>query len=356
MKRILTLVLALAMVLSLAACGGSKEAAEGEESSAAEVPADYDPTQGDKITIKVGTPHYEQSVGYRSLVAMGEWLEEKTAGRVTVEVLGGGVLGNASNMMDMLYNNDIQMDVINPSVVEKQVPALCLLQRYYAFDDLDHVHRFFEGEGGQMIYDAWNDIGLQGMGLFSLGFRELYNSKRPIKTMDDLKGLSIRGYSTIQIATWKSVGVDAVSIDWNELFVSLQQKLIDGEEGAIVNFEDFSFYEVQPYFTLTDHVFGCDIPVCSMDWLDSLSAGDRALIEEACEYASQYHKEHYIPENEALLKKFSEEYGVEVDELDPEVKAQMAETMGEASAKLVIEIVGQEKYDEFMALVDAARA
>ncbi len=350
-KKILSLVLTLAMVLSLTACGGKEEkpATDGEK------PAESAATEGEEMTIKIATVHYDGSVGVRCLEAAKEFLETETDGRIKVEIYSGGVLGDWTAALDMLYNNDIQIDVLNPVSFEKQVPELALLNQYYAFDDLDHLHKFFEGEGGDFIFNSFETIGLKGLSLLSLGFRELYNSKHPIETMDDLKGLSIRGYSTIQTAAWRAVGVDTVSIDWNELFVSLQQKLIDGEEGAIVNFEDYSFYEVQPYFTMTDHVMGCDMAVCNLEWYESLSEADRALIDEAADIISTYHKEHYIPENEALLEKFANEYGVQVNELDPAVKAEMAEKMSAATEKEIVQLTGQETFDHYMELVDAAR-
>ena len=350
-KKILSLVLSLAMVLSMSACGSKGTTGDSSNSGDDSTPA----ASGEEMTIKVGTVHYEGSVGMRALEAMKDYLETNSDGRIKVELYPGGVLGNNAAMLEMLEENDIQMDVVNPVGFETQIPTMALLNNYYAFDDLDHLHRFMEGEGGQFIMDAWSQIGFHGLAWLSLGFRELYNGTRPITSMADLNGLSIRGYSTIQIATWKSVGVDPVSVDWNELFVSLQQKLIDGEEGAIANYQDYSFYEVAKYFTYTDHVMGTDMIICTEDWLDSLSEEDRTLVEDACQAAYEYHRDHYIPENEALMEKLVAEAGVQVNELDPAVKAEMAEKMSAASAAEIVKVTGQELEDQFLELVDKAR-
>lgn len=347
-KKILALVMSLAMVLSMAACGGSDTASTDDGGSSAE-------SSGEPMTIKVGTVNYEGSVQVRALEVFKDTIEEASDGRITVEIYAGSVLGNNEVMLDMLYNNDIQIDVVNPVAFETQVPEMSLLNNYYTFDSLEHVHNFFEGEGGDFIFNAYNSIGLQGLCIFSLGFRELYNSAHPIESFEDLSGVSIRGYSTIQIAAWQAVGVDPVSVDWNELFVSMQQKLIDGEEGAICNFEDYSFYEVQPYFTVTDHVFSTDMALASQEWLESLSEEDRALVDEAIQAAYEYHRDNYIAENEALLEKFASEYGTEVTYASDEMKQQMKDAMQPVTSEMIIELVGQETYDEYMALVDAAR-
>ena len=162
-KKIMTLVLALAMVLSMAACGGesSDSADSGDSGEAA--------SSGEPMTIKVGTVNYDGSVQVRALEAFKDTIEEASDGRITVEIYSGSVLGNNEVMLDMLYNNDIQIDVVNPVAFETQVPEMSLLNNYYTFDSLEHVHNFFEGEGGDFIFDAYNSIGLQGLCIFSLG-------------------------------------------------------------------------------------------------------------------------------------------------------------------------------------------
>ena len=229
MKKFFALITALTMVFSMAACSSESD----------DTGSNAGTSGGEPMTIKIGTVNYEGSVQVRALEVFKDTIEKASNGRITVEIYAGSVLGNNEVMLDMLYNNDIQIDIVNPVAFETQVPEMSLLNNYYTFDSLDHVHNFFEGEGGDFIFDAYNSIGLQGLCIFSLGFRELYNSAHAVESFADLNGLSIRGYSTIQIAAWQSVGVDPVSVDWNELFVSMQQKLIDGEEGAICNFEDY---------------------------------------------------------------------------------------------------------------------
>ena len=345
MKKFFALITALTMVFSMAACSSESD----------DTGSNAGTSGGKPMTIKIGTVNYEGSVQVRALEVFKDTIEKASNGRITVEIYAGSVLGNNEVMLDMLYNNDIQIDIVNPVAFETQVPEMSLLNNYYTFDSLDHVHNFFEGEGGDFIFDAYNSIGLQGLCIFSLGFRELYNSAHAVESFADLNGLSIRGYSTIQIAAWQSVGVDPVSVDWNELFVSMQQKLIDGEEGAICNFEDYSFYEVQPYFAMTDHVFSTDMAIASQEWLESLSEEDRALVDEAIQAAYEYHRDNYIPENEALLEKFASEYGTQITYPDDAMKQQMKEAMQPVTSEMIIELVGQETYDEYMSLVDNAR-
>lgn len=254
-------------------------------------------------------------------------LDEIFSFQMTSEGTGkGGVLQHGYDLTD---DNQKLWDEVN--VIEENNTAVALPVGYHTTVALP----------GTVAYLLW---GLAGdTKKYKVQFDERYSW---------LEGCL---YSTIQIATWKSVGVDPVSVDWNELFVSLQQKLIDGEEGAIANYKDYSFYEVAKYFTYTDHVMGTDMIICTESWLNSLDEADRTLVEEACKAAYEYHRDHYISEDEVLLEQLVKENGVEVIELDPAVKAELAEKMSAASAAEIVKVTGQELEDQFLKLVDAAR-
>ena len=340
MKKILCLAMALVMSLSLVACGGG----EGGEASG-----------DDEIVIKLATNLTEESVTGQALVKFADDIAAKSEGRITCKLYPNSVLGSNNAVMEMVVEGDVQMMTINPVTYETQVPTLATLDQYYMFDDLDHAHRFFEGEGGQMIFDSLQAIGMQGMEMYALGMRELTNNKRPVATIDDMKGLTIRGYSPIQIAAWQAAGVTPTATDWNELFVSMQQGLLDGQEAALSTISDFSFYEVQKQLTMTDHVFTCDMLIASSEWLNSLSEEDRALVEETLEESYQWHKEAYRPALDALLDTFVNEYGVTVTELDEASKAELAEKMAAASKEEILKVCDQEIYDTVHGYVEAAR-
>lgn len=347
-KKVVCLVLALAMTLALTACGSSNStpASAGGSTSAA---------KGEPMALKISTVLTEASVSGQALQKFADDLSTKTDGRITCDVYYNGVLGTTDAVEDMMYDGDVQIMTMNPVSYETQVVELATLDQYYMFDDLAHAHRFLEGEGGKYLNNAYNKIGMQGLATFGLGFRELSNNKKEIKTIDDMKGMTLRGYSPIQIAAWQSIGTTPTSVDWNELFVSMQQGLLDGQEAALSTINDFSFYEVQKYITLTDHVFTCDMVLASQKWLEGLSAEDRAIIEETMNEAYEWQKETYQAGLATLEDKFVKEYGMTITKLDDSVKAEMAEKMSAASKAEIIKVCGQEIYDTVQGYVEAAR-
>ena len=194
------------------------------------------------------------------------------------------------------------------------------------------------------MLDAYQQMDLQGMGFFPTGFRQFTNNKRPIETVEDLQGLKIRGYSPVQIAAWEALGLNLTAVNWNELFTSMQQSLVDGQESALSSIYEQKFYEVQDYISLTSHLISSDILVCNQAWFDSLSPEDQELITEAVENAVQYHRETLVEQEEAYVQSF-EEYGCQVNEVSQETRDEMKKIVDEVVNPTIVEMAGQETFD-----------
>ena len=345
MKKWFALLLVLIMLVSTSACGNS----------AAPATAGAEPT-AEKVVIKIATViSGESSPTIQALNMLKENIEAKSEGRIEVQLFPGGQLGTANETLDQCRNGDIQMITSNPLTLNTTITELATLDQYFLFDDAQHAYRFFDGEGGQFLLDAYQSMGLQGLGYFPLGFREMTNSKRPINTLEDLKGLKIRGYNPVQIAVWEAVGCNLSSVAWNELFSALQQNLIDGQEGAITSFSEARFYEVQKYVSMTNHLFSTDVLVANQAFMNGLSEDDRKLIEDELDVAFEWQQAQVLTLMEELVESLSADYGVEFNEVPAETIAQMKEIMGPISAKSIIEISGQETYDKVMAWVEDVR-
>ena len=356
-KRILAMVLVVAMTL-VAFAGCSKPAEKEEpttpattEEKEAEAPAeDVDP-----VTIKISTVLTESSPGYRSLAAFKDEVNATSEGKIEVMLFGNGQLGGAADGVEQIRTNDIQMLTLNPMGLNTTVPVLATLDNYFMFDDMDHAYRFFDGEGGQIIMDSFQSQGMQGLGILPIGFRQLTNNKRPVTTVADMNGLKLRGYNPVQIAAWESVGCNLSAVAWGELFTSLQQNLIDGQEGALTSFAEQRFYEVQDYVTITNHVFSTDVLVVGLEFYQGLSEENKAIIDAAL--ANMFAENHatVVEETNALMSSLTTDHGTQFSEVSPEVKAELREKMSAVTEAAIIEICGQETFDQIKALVDAAK-
>ena len=330
MKKLLSLVLATMMALSLVACGGSGD--------------DGDSSGDDTIKVKVGTVMSENAPGSQALMKMRDDLAEQSGGRIEVIIYFGGQLGGELEMIEQARSGDIQMATSNHMNISNTIKPLTALESYFLFDDYDHAFAFQDSEGGQAMLDAYNEMGLQGLGYFPTGFRHFTNNKKALESVEDFKGIKIRGYSEVQIDAWEAVGVVLSAVAWNELFTSMQQSLIDGQESAISSIYEQKFYEVQQYITMTSHLLSSDILVCNQQWMDSLAAEDSAMIQKAIDDAVTYHRENIIQIEADCIATF-EEAGVNIGYLTDEVRAELSATINEAVNPTIIKLAGQETFD-----------
>lgn len=352
-RKILALLLVMALAVTMTACGGNEAQVE-DSGNGSETEASG--TEAEEVTIRIATViSGEESPTIQALRQFKENVEAASDGRIEVQLFTGGQLGNAVETLDQARSGDIEMVTSNPLTINTTITDLAALDQYFLFDDYDHAFRFLEGEGGQMMLDAYQQMGLQGVAYFPLGFRQFTNSVRPIETVEDLEGLRIRGYNPIQIAAWEAVGCNLSSVDWGELFTAMQQNLIDGQEGAITSFYEARFYEVQEYVSLTNHIFSTDILVASEEFMNSLSDADRELIENELENVVAWHWEEVVTSTESLIDMLADEYGTQFNEVPEETIEELREIMGAVTQERIAEISGQEILDTIIEYAEETR-
>lgn len=354
-KRIISILLASAVLVSAVGCGkssstlteggnGTTESANLKTSETEKDTKSLAASEGEAITIKIGTTVSENNPIGKALYQFKDTLAEATDGRINVEVYLSSQLGDETEMLTQARQNDIQMYVSNPTKTSGTIKAHAALEGFFMFDNWDHAMRFLDSEAGDAMLDAYNTMDLQGLAYFCSGFRQFTNSKRPLETIEDFKGLKIRGYSETQIAAWEAVGCNASSITWNELFSALQQKLIDGQESAIVSVCDAKLNEVQPYLTLTEHQLSIDALVVNKSFYDGLSEADQQLIADAAKECAVGQRED-VAKTESETLKAMEDQGMQINELSAETKADLREAIGKVVNPVIIANAGQDNFD-----------
>ncbi len=352
MKKTLLLLVTLALMITLTACGGGGEEQQAAGNAGA---GSDDPTQGEEITIKIATVTSETAPACMALFELEKNLEEVTAGRIQVEVFPSGQLGSEAEVVDQTRRGDIQMCTNNPLNFTTAIPELSVMNLYFLFDDLDHAFRAMDAEAGDMLLGAYDAMNLDGMAAFALGFSGMANSKNPIETVEDLQGLKIRGFNPVQIAAWEALGCNLSSVAWNELFTALQQNLIDGGQQSLTSLYEGKFYEVQPYFSATNHQFSTDVLVASQIFMESLTVSDQELIKAAVDEAVEFQRTTTVELTNELIDTLPTEYNCAVNEVSLEERAKMNDITSPVIAPTVIEACGQEFYDQFIAAVEAVR-
>lgn len=188
--------------------------------------------------------------------AFEEELNKLVPGRFKVQHYPGGSLGGEREMVESVQLGTLEMAVTGTAVIGNFVPEVMVMDLPFLFRDAQHARATLDGPIGQEILAKFPQRGLLGLGFGEIGFRHLTDSKRPIKSVADLKGLKIRTMENqVHIAAFRALGALPTPMSWTEVMTSLQQGTIDGQENPISILVSTKLWQVQKYVTLSRHVF-----------------------------------------------------------------------------------------------------
>jgi tripartite ATP-independent transporter DctP family solute receptor len=151
------------------------------------------------------------------------------------------------------------IDLASPSTgaMGSVLPAATVLDLPYMFDDYAHVYRVLDGPVSEKLHKLFDGVGFHPLGWWEIGFRNLTNSKRPVRTPADVKGLKLRTLpSAVHQAAWSLVGAQPVAMDFTEVYNALNTGVVDGQENPFNIILTGKLYEVQKHLSLTQHVYG----------------------------------------------------------------------------------------------------
>jgi tripartite ATP-independent transporter DctP family solute receptor len=207
-------------------------------------------------------------------------VEAKTNGRVKVQIYPNAQLGDEETMTNGLKIGSVDGIYLSTAPLTASTPEVDLFSLPFLFKDVDHAIRVLNGPvGDQIKTKVQSAIGAQLVGWGSVGERDMWNSKRPIKTIADLKGLKMRTQkSQIQIDTYTALGAQATPMSFSDLFTGLQTGVVDGADNGPIDIEGSKFYQVTKYVSLTRHFILIAPMVISDKFLAKLSAGDRQIV------------------------------------------------------------------------------
>lgn len=311
MKRVLSLVLASVMVMSLAtSCGNSTPpATSGSSQPSASTPA---PEVKDPIKIRFGHSGTEDHQYHVFATKFKELVEANSNGNITVELFPNAVLGNDREMIEGMLMGQQEMFV--GSSTTSWVPETAVTDMPFLYKSYDHAYACYDGFLFDELGSRFEDNGLALLGYVAIGWRNISNNVKPINSVDDLKGMKIRiPDMEVYSATFNAMGATTVTVSLNELYMALQQSVADGQDNPASTFYAQSFQEVQDYMTLTHHMLGTNFVLMNNEWLSKLDEADQELIKSAAKEAQEYQRDYLASVEGELVEKIKAA-GVEVNE------------------------------------------
>ena len=243
-------------------------------------------------------------------------MEKATGGKVKVNVYATDQLtnGNQSEGIQALMNGDpVQISMHSNLIYSAFDPRFNVVSLPFIYDSYDDADAKFDGAAGEKLKELLSEYGLHCMGIAENGFREITNSKREIKTLDDMKNLKIRvAGSNLLMECYKRWGADATNLNWTETYTALQQNTVEGQENPLPAIDAASVQEVQPYCSMWDAIYDCLFFCINQEIYDSLTSEQQAVVDECGQKAVQY--ERYINRSgdEEIMERWQSKNGVTI--------------------------------------------
>jgi len=258
-----------------------------------------------EVTLKLGHLANEQNPWHLAAVKFGEELSTLTDGRIAVEVFPNESLGKEIDLINGMQLGTVDMTITGESL-QNWAPMAALLAVPYAYKTLEHMDEVAGGEiGDQIEAQIIEKAQIRPIAYFARGPRDL-TSNRPITTPDELNGLKLRVPNVpLFVDVWAALGAQPTPMAFSEVFTSLQNGTIDGQENPLALIRSANFDEVQKYVNMTDHVRSwIYLTIAESTWA-KLSEADQAAVMEAAQRAQVYERglfEASIADDRAYLE------------------------------------------------------
>ena len=277
-------------------------------------------------------------------------VEKRTNGEVKISIFGNNALGNPPEVLEQVILGAVDMSLSGQDQLAKHLPFYDVISTPFAFKDYPTADKVIDGP-----FKAWAVPELLKKNLVHLadwewGFRQLTNSKKPIETPADLKGLKIRTPPAFAYQAFvEAAGGNAQTIAFAELVMAMKQGVVDGQENPIGTIYDLKLYETQKYMSILNYTYSSNVHIINKKSWDKLTADQqKILVEESSASAKQARK--LLRDNETVqLKDLETTKGIIVSrpDLGP-WKAAMGPAWDKVKAR-----VGEENFKKFMAMVDS---
>lgn len=257
-----------------------------------------------------GNPKWDASEMFADLV------EEGTNGELVVDVGGNAQYGDDMEALTQMRMGTLAFSTNSQGASSSVVPQFSVLGLPFLFDSLPTAWEVMDGEVGEELKRLAEEQGLVLLALWDNGIRHVSNNVRPIESPEDLDGLKIRTPpDEMTVDIFESLGANPTPMNFSELYIALEQGVVDGQENPLMNIHSSKLYEVQDYISLTGHKYeSTPLLMSKMVW-DSLTSDQQEVIKDAAVEAGEFNRQASLQADEDL-RKVMEDTGVEFNEVE----------------------------------------
>ena len=291
--------------------------------------------QAVKLTLGHGTA--TDNPRHTASLKFAEVAKAKSNGRIEVTVAPASQLGDDAAMVTALRTGALDMSANSQGAVANAVPEYAAFGMPFLFASQAQAWKVMDGPAGKELAQKSAEKGLVVLGYWDNGIRHMSNSKRPLSKPEDLKGLKMRTPpDAVTVDIMQALGAEAQQIKFAELYVALQQGVVDGQENPLMNIHASKLYEVNKFISMTGHKYEMTPLLMSKRSWDRLSDADKKVLQEAAADATQLQRKLSKESDEKLISELKAK-GVQINTVD---KAAFAKATGNVDDKWLASPIG----------------
>jgi C4-dicarboxylate-binding protein DctP len=282
-------------------------------------------------------------------------VETRSDGRLKVEIYPNCQLGSEREMFESVMMGTTQMTWCSTAPLAGWIPEISVLNIPYLFNSPVVAFKVLDGDFGKDFNKLLIEkTGLRFLSYGHIGFRHFTNNVRPIKTPEDMKGLKIRTRENpAEMQIVKSLGGSPTPIAWGELYTSLQQGVVDGQENPTSMIQVAKLYEVQKYLTLDGHVFGVNPLSINEKFYQSLPDDLKFIVADSAKIATMAYRGLLEFGNGIDIQDLTAK-GMKIYAPSPAEVAQFKEATQGPVQEFLVKEIGNEWIDKLLGAIEQA--
>lgn len=288
------------------------------------------------INLRMSQVSSENGAIGQTMEKFSDLIYERTNGRYKIKLFHNGQLGGERDAIENIKMGTLDLTVVNQAVLTNFVSDFSVLDIPYLFSGYEHADKVFLGPIGDQFKISVDNIGLKTLGIWESGFRNLTNSKKPIRSLSDVNELRIR---TMENQThqrfWRYIHTDPVPMAWSEAYTAMQQGAIDGQENPILVIDTNNVGKVNKNLAITEHAYSTVFIIMNPTLWKRLNTKDKEIFASTMKEMELYErkinrkmekdslekliyegvkvtypdKNEFIKESEGFIDSFNEKYG-----------------------------------------------
>jgi len=266
----------------------------------------------------------EETPNGQAALRFKEEVEEKSNGRISIEVLPAAQVGGDVEIIEQIQMGLVDIGIPPTATLGNFEPRMQILDLPFLLPDYDTMVKVLDGDVGREILDTLDDDNMHGVNFWGAGFRHITNNVRPIETPEDLEEIRMRTMQApIIISTYENLGANATAMAFTEVYNGLQQGVVEGQENPLANIYTMRFHEVQDYLSLTSHAYHAYAAVMNKNSWDSLPEDLQKVMTEAFNNGRDTARDLTRKDEVKILEEIQDE--IAINEITDEARAAFVE-------------------------------